>query len=130
MTDETPFAPFVPQPPMFEGETAPPPTTKPASAKGSRRKAEAAKKAAAPKAKKASAPKPATVAPAAPLPTKRTRAPRKPRAFKVDLTAAMSALSGVKPEDTRLLGQMVAALQGLRAPSRKRIVAALASIFA
>lgn len=134
MTDDTPFAPFTPQPPMFQEPATPPPAAptkkkaaKTKNAKGSRRKAEANKAAVAQAAPSA---KPA-VAPSAPA--KRGRKPgaaKKPRAFKVDLASAMTALSGVKPEDTKLLGQMVTALQGLRAPSRKRIVAALGSIFA
>lgn len=124
------FAPFEPQPPGNGSAQTEPVMERPK--RGPRKKkASAAKKTA-----KAKAPRKAKkVAPVA----EATPAPRKPRAparspatrqVKVDLAVAMSALAGIKPEDAKLLSQIVTAMQALRAPSRKRIVGALGSIFA
>ena len=68
--------------------------------------------------------------PVAPKQPKIGKTPRKPRALKVDLSLAMSALAGLTPDDAKLVTGMVQALQPFSKKARARIVEALAKVVA
>jgi len=110
MTDDSPFANFVPSTP----ETA----SEPKAPKKKRAK-KAAKAVAEPKAAK---PEPAKVA-------KVARKAHKPRAIKIDITLAMSALAGLQDDDQKFVTGVVRAMQPFGKKQRSRIVAALGKIF-
>lgn len=59
----------------------------------------------------------------------RTTAPAILSGSKIDVTTALGAFIGLKPEDANMLGKMVTALQGLGKDSRTRILDALGKIF-
>lgn len=59
------------------------------------------------------------------------RKERKPRAPKIDLTAALDALAGLTEDDAKIVSRIAAGLlQQLPKRSRGRVVAALARLFA
>ena len=66
----------------------------------------------------------------------RTRTPskagksRKPRALKIDLALAMSALAGLQDDDAKFVTDVIKAMQPFGKKQRSRIVAALGKIFA
>lgn len=116
MTDqESPFASFVPS-----GE-APVATATEKTAKPKRgRKPSGTSKPKEPKV--AAAPKPAK--------PKRTRKAKAPRAMKVELGAAMAALSGLQEEDAAFVMSVAAAMGKFSKKQRQRIAVALGKIFA
>ena len=109
MTDESPFASFVPS-------TEAPAEPKPGKKKGKDKKTK-------PKEAKA---------PAEPKPDKpkRTRKPRQSRIFKIGIGAAIIALAGLSAEDVELLRDAAAPLIDAPKKQRERVVVALAKIFA
>ena len=102
MSDTEAFAPFQPQTPEPAKQEAAP---------GKKGKKRASPK----KAAKPAAEKPATAA--------KVKKPRKPRAVKIELGAAIAALSGLTEDDAKFV-------QGFGKKQRARIVAALGKIFA
>ena len=72
---------------------------------------------------KAAKPEPAKVA-------KVARKAHKPRALKIDLALAMSALAGLQDDDAKFVTDVVKAMQSFGKKQRSRIVAALSKIFA
>lgn len=120
MSEDSPFASFVPS---IETPT-PPPAGKPA-----KKPRKNAKKAAAPAAEN-SAP-----APKAPKTPKKPRtnprsAGKKARAIKIDLAVAMTALSGLQEGDAKFVMSVVQALQPFAKKQRARIIEALGKVFA
>lgn len=59
-----------------------------------------------------------------------TRAVRKPRALKVDLAVAMSALSGLTEDDAKVVHSFVQALAPFSKKARERICGALVKVIA
>ena len=114
MTDESPFASFVPS-------TEAPAEPKPGKKKGKDKKTKPKK----------TKPKEAK-APAEPKPDKpkRTRKPRQSRIFKIGIGAAIIALAGLSAEDVELLRDAAAPLIDAPKKQRERVVVALAKIFA
>ncbi len=55
---------------------------------------------------------------------------KKPRAVKIDLTLAMSALAGLQPDDANVFQTVLHMLQQLPAKARTRVVTALAKVVA
>lgn len=118
MSDTEAFAPFQPQTPEpAKQEVAP-------SKKGKKRAAP--KKVANPVAEKpAAASRKREDRPS----TSKVKKPRKPRAVKIELGAAMAALSGLTEDDARFVQDVVQAMQAFGKKQRARIVAALGKIF-
>lgn len=118
---QAPFASFQPQQPMF---TDPPTEQEGAKSKNGRKGPRGKRKAAA-----------GESTPAAEMTPKQRKkraagTPRKPRAMKVELSAAMAALTGLREEDAKFVSQVVQAMQPFAKKQRARIVAALGKIFA
>jgi len=59
-----------------------------------------------------------------------TTARRKARTVKIDLSVAMSALSGLTEDDSKFLTGVIQAMQAFSAAQRRRIVGALGKVFA
>ena len=77
--------------------------------------------------------KPEAAVAAVEAPKKRGRKPRSdtgPRGTKIDLSLAFTALSGLKPEDAKLVSRLASHLGTMPKRSRTRIVQALSHIFA
>ena len=66
---------------------------------------------------------------AAPNPPKAGKRISKPRTIKIDLTLAMSALSGLQDDDARFVTGVVQAMQPFGKKQRARIALAIAQIF-
>lgn len=115
MSDESPFASFVPS---TEATPAP---TKP--------KKERKKKAAAPKATKVvAAPAAPASASAKPKKERKVRAAKKPRALMLPI-ATLLAIGGLNDAERAVLSAIVPSLQAAGKKSRQRITHALAKIF-
>lgn len=120
MTDDSPFANFVPSTPAAD----PPAAGKPKKARKTRTKKAAVTVTNTPRASET-----------AKQTAARTRTPpkagksRKPRAIKIDLTLAMSALAGLQDDDQKFVTGVVQAMQPFGKKQRARIVAALGKIF-
>ena len=54
---------------------------------------------------------------------------RKARSVKIDLSVAMSALSGLTEDDSKFLTGVIQAMQAFSAAQRRRIVGALGKVF-
>lgn len=75
---------------------------------------------------------PEPVEPPAPAPARKPRkafARKAPRAVKIDIGIALTALADMKPDDAEALKQAVTLLQGVSKASRLRVVEALRRIF-
>ena len=109
MTDESPFASFVPS-------TEAPAEPKPGKKKGKDKKTKP-KEAKAPAEPKLDKPK-------------RTRKAKSPRAMKVDPMLIFGACVGMGLDDVPVVASIMETLQKLPKKSRGRVIAALAKIFA